>query len=747
MSLFRFEELGWKAFQDLCGTIGREVLGQTLQVFSEGRDGGRDGAYEGIWNASPLVGGITTGPTVLQCKHFKSASSKLTLASFSTELSKISALVAAGRCENYILMTNGKMSASADRAIYSSVISAGARSCVILGSEWIESIIKENQRLRMLVPRVYGLGDLTQIINAQAYNQAAALLESLKYDLKTFVPTVSYRQAAKRLTEYGLVLLLGEPAAGKSVIASTLALGSADQWKCFTIKADSAKEFTEQWNPEEPNQFFWIDDAFGATQFQEDLANQWNAILPKMKAARDKGAKIVITSRDYIWQSARPHLKLYNWPELESGQVVVNVEEITSSEREAILYNHMSLGRQPRTFKSAIKPLLPGVVAHSRFQPELARRLADPAFTDGLEISKESLANFIGNPEEFLLDIVSRLDKPSRAALTLLVMAVDGLPSPLDLDGNQLNALRMLGADEASVRSAFAVMDGSFVKLDIASDGIRTWLPRHPTIIDAMTSLMRNQTELLGIYLRMAKPSRMIREIYCGIPRQNSIGVPPSLFSLVIERLAEFTPPGAHLTGQPLVAFLAYRCDDGFLSKYFEGHRHLIDLLLEPWLPLSESDEIVLLSKLNDLALVSDDQLDQLGEFMKRMALEVADASLETSSLLRNLLGTQRIRLILTAVHSELPSQIAYIFNNWNQQYDSNLDPTDYLSPLRDALTAYGFPNEFDEFDDLLAELEYLRSESERDGYREDDDEDDVWMDISVPETVSERSIFDDIDQ
>jgi len=45
------------------------------------------------------------------------------------------------------------------------------------GSTWIGEQIRENKRLRMLIPRVYGLGDLSQILDERAYLQARLILE------------------------------------------------------------------------------------------------------------------------------------------------------------------------------------------------------------------------------------------------------------------------------------------------------------------------------------------------------------------------------------------------------------------------------------------------------------------------------------------------------------------------------------------------------------------------------------------
>jgi hypothetical protein len=49
----------------------------------------------------------------------------------------------------------------------------------------------------MMVPRVYGLLDLAEVIVAPAYDQARAILDSMGQDLGAFVPTASHRQAVK----------------------------------------------------------------------------------------------------------------------------------------------------------------------------------------------------------------------------------------------------------------------------------------------------------------------------------------------------------------------------------------------------------------------------------------------------------------------------------------------------------------------------------------------------------------------
>ena len=302
--MYDLHRLGWNSFQQLCLTIARETLGQTVQSFLDSNDAGRDGAFAGSWTS--VQGQLISGKFVIQCKFSSRPGYCLTKSEIADELPKVQKLVAAGLCDVYVLMTNAGLSGSQETLIRAELLRAGAKHLLIYGSTWIEDQIKESTKLRMLVPRVYGLGDLSQILDERAYAQARAVLESLREDLAKVVITDSYRKAVRALDAHGFVLLIGEPAAGKTTIASMLAMAAADKWKSSVLKLADPAKVVERWNVNEPSQFFWVDDAFGVTQYESPLVHGWNHVLAQVKAMLRQGAKIVMTSRDYIYNLNRP---------------------------------------------------------------------------------------------------------------------------------------------------------------------------------------------------------------------------------------------------------------------------------------------------------------------------------------------------------------------------------------------------------------------------------------------------------
>jgi hypothetical protein len=275
---FQLYSLGWKAFQDLCLTVLSDQLGQAVQRYSPLKDGGRDGAFVGEWNPTDAL--RLTGETVVQCKFTNRHDATLTPSAFREELTKAKNLWQRWRRENYVVLTNYRVTAEFEEAARLRFAEFGCSNFHVFGYEWLVGAIQQSPRLRTLVPRLYGLGDLSQILDERWYTQTRKLLEAERENLRKFVPTRSYRQAVEALNEHGFVLLLGEPAVGKTAIAATLTLASGDAWKCRPMKIEYAPELREHWNTSDPKQLFWIDDTFGAMQYDSRRAHEWNSIFP-----------------------------------------------------------------------------------------------------------------------------------------------------------------------------------------------------------------------------------------------------------------------------------------------------------------------------------------------------------------------------------------------------------------------------------------------------------------------------------
>ncbi|MEU9034869.1 restriction endonuclease [Streptomyces sp. NPDC048352] len=127
---FTLHTLGWRAFQDLCAAVLREVWGQSVQAFADSNDGGRDGAFYGTWRSpdgpGPL-GDVPAGPFVLQCKHSKKADATLSPSELDDEFTKVAALVERGVCGTCVLLTNARVTGTSEEEIRHDCVRPGSR--------------------------------------------------------------------------------------------------------------------------------------------------------------------------------------------------------------------------------------------------------------------------------------------------------------------------------------------------------------------------------------------------------------------------------------------------------------------------------------------------------------------------------------------------------------------------------------------------------------------------------------------
>ncbi len=182
---YELHSLGWKAFQQLCVSVAGDVWGQVVQGFFDSHDGGRDGAFYGVW--VPKGGEALEGSFAAQCKFSYKPNRTLNLLDLRDELAKAARLADRGLADNYILFTNMQLTGTSDETIRAAFEAIpGIKRCAIFGCERISQFIQESPRLRMLVPRVYGLGDL---------RAGSGCLDSSPRTLSGFLPGFAERGA------------------------------------------------------------------------------------------------------------------------------------------------------------------------------------------------------------------------------------------------------------------------------------------------------------------------------------------------------------------------------------------------------------------------------------------------------------------------------------------------------------------------------------------------------------------------
>ena len=701
---FDLHKLGWKAFQDLVGHIFDEVMGQTFQQFADGPDGGRDGAFYGQWTSDK--GEALSGSFTIQCKHTSKSNRTLPDSVIDKELPKIERLSQEGLVDNYIFITNHTLPSGKAQNAQNCFIDAGAKYAVVYGAEWINKKIVAHPVLRRFVPRLYGLGDLTQIVTHQAHRQTLAVLRNNVSDLKCFVSTDAYRRSANALYKHGIVILLGEPGSGKSMIANLLALSAFDEKKLQTIKIDRPEDLNRFYNPDDPGQFLWVDDAFGATQYDPNRALEWNHSLPLLKTAIDGGALVVFTSRDYIFNAAKDYLKTSHFEELfEGNQIIINVEELTDNEREMILYNHLKCGTQPRIFRTTVKPWLKDVASTRRLLPEVARRFANPKFTKGLPLTRKHVTEFFRSPVKYLEDTLLNFAPAEKAALALVFIADGRLPAPIPEDEKTLHTITSLQSSIGDVKASLNALNNAFI-YRIREDGREYWCFRHPSIRDAFAAYVAPNPELIDIYLTGTPAEKLMNEVTCGDLSLEGVEiiVPPDKYSMVLEKLKE-TGRNPKRFSDPLSTFLAHRCRGDFLEIYFTECESMASLPNQIRVLDGIDKSIRILSRLHLDGRLPEDI--RSATIKKIYSFAEDEYSYEFAKKpFYGLMTEEEIYTLKTQIRNVIFSKGPGLIREISQDWRHNDEPRDHFSEYEDTLSS--IMNEAEDEEELFTASELL---------------------------------------
>ncbi|OEZ46508.1 hypothetical protein JAB1_49900 [Janthinobacterium sp. MP5059B] len=554
-------------------------------------------------------------------------------------------------------------------------------------------------------------------------------------------------------------MLIGEPASGKTMIANLMALSAADEWDLQTLILSCPEDLDSKWNPDEPKQFFWVDDAFGSNHYDFRRVQEWNQRLPKLKAAIHGGARIVFTSRSYIFRAAQNQLNIHKFELFKDNRVTIEVEKLSESERSMMLYNHLKLGKQSKDFRRRVKQFLPMAAATPKFLPEIARRFSNPQLTSRLSLTQSGVEDFFTNPRPVMEDIVKGLANAERAALAVVFANGGNLPIPLSrLDPSVIDTVAAMQSNIGDVKAALSSLDDSLLRKASGSDG-QAWQFRHPTIRDAFASVVASNPELIDIYLSGVSKEMLVEEISCGDMNIEGVKlvVPRAMFGRVLRLIA---PDGEEkaLT-RPLVAFLAARCSVEFIQQFFREEE--VAALLVGLIQIANpyDSALIILSRLNKAKSLSNEV--RLAAVRRVVLLSEANFSncFVDGNLIGELLTLEENAKLLEKQKDEIYSNVDEILDDIELNWDTDDDVDDAFYDILRLVERIYEENESiygeDGYDDSVVtttekfkfaiegKIESMKKrQSDATSYEELETEE-----TATTDAVPRRSIFDDIDE
>jgi hypothetical protein len=319
-------------FELVCRDVMSAVIGQPVESFARGRDGGIDLRYD---SRRMLVIG--------QAKHYlRSTFNDLTAA---VEAEKLKLDGMRRKPTRYLLFTTLPLTPNRKDQLFLLLKPYCKRVGDIYGIEDIEGILavhpdieEHHYKLWLASIRV-----LERIMGNATLTRSQMRIDEITERSKLFVPHQKMPDAEQILREEHNLIISGPPGIGKTTMAEMLALRllAAEYRTYFVTRVEEIEREIEM--HDEEMQLFIYDDFLGRTNLREapDASGQERLFAVMRWVGRKPRKYLILTTREYLYREAAVANERLLESRADIVKCLLDVDGYTRTTRAQILYNHL----------------------------------------------------------------------------------------------------------------------------------------------------------------------------------------------------------------------------------------------------------------------------------------------------------------------------------------------------------------------------------------------------------------------
>ena len=425
---YDFSTLSPNDFELLSRDLLQGMLGEHLESFRNGRDGGIDLRYSRPKGAKLWI---------VQAKHFvRSGFTQLKRVLQHEELGKLAKL----KPTRYIVTTSVSMTPALKDELFKLLQPYCQSPADILGREDLNNLLGrfpgvEKTHFKLWLPST---AVLERLLHNGIFTQSALELDDIKRQLSLFVPTVALDRALAMLEQTGFCMLTGIPGIGKTTTARLLvARHVRDDWEGIYLTSRSRRAF-DIFNRER-KQIFFFDDFLGMTNLNErSLSGEDKELHQLIMACRKTPhtKRLVLTTREHLYEQALQHYEvLAKRTKLEIAKSTVDLKDYTTKIRAQILVNHLYFyGIDPEVSSHFVRS---GAgrksLDHRNYNPRIVESMCEIQEAERLSGDEfsERFLKMLESPGE-IWSHAFRKQLSKDAQVLLLVFAMHGAPITID---------------------------------------------------------------------------------------------------------------------------------------------------------------------------------------------------------------------------------------------------------------------------------------------------------------------------
>lgn len=393
MADYDFRSLSSYDFALLARDLLQASLDKHLESFAEGPDSGIDFRYKD--NSTNLI---------VQSKHYaESGFAALTSVLRRKERQKVEALAPT----RYVLATSVSLTPNRKDEILEILRPYCLGSSDIYGREDINNLLGQHEDIERRNFKLWLTSEtvLRRVLEAGIFTDSEAHLERVRMRLRRYVPNSSFDRAKTLLDKYRYCIIAGIPGIGKTTLAEVLLADLVDRqgFEAFRIAHDLS-EIRPVKNSKR-KQVFYFDDFLGKTSLEKLQKNEDQRLIELMEeVAANANWRFILTTREYILNSARLRYEAFAQPSVDFKLCVINLSDYVRQIRAKILYNHIYFSDLPQAYKLALLQTrgYDMILRHRNYNPRVIEYMTQTRHA--CEVA----------PSLYLNEFTDRLEHPSR---------------------------------------------------------------------------------------------------------------------------------------------------------------------------------------------------------------------------------------------------------------------------------------------------------------------------------------------
>lgn len=372
--MFNYENLSDYEFELLSCDIMSKKLGIELHTFAKGRDGGID-----------VTDNVQKKNIVIQVKHYIKSSFSSLLHTLQDEVKKVKLL----NPKQYYVCCAQRLTANNINSIFGLFFDYMDSPSNILTLNEFDQFLDDPTNSEILKKHYKLWLESSNILN-EIYNRNIFIdCESLLYDInkksKEFVKTTFYDQCLNVLNHNYILLILGLPGVGKTIITKMLSLYYASiGYKIrYTTDGEISNLKRALSASEDIDELIILDDALGQTYFKmkETQENELMALIKYVSLHSSK--KLIMNSRVTIYNEAKSHSIEFNKFTEDKEKIIktIDMSNLPLIEKGKIFYNHLYFGTVSNDYYCNIldNKNYRKIVSHYNYTPRIIEYVTNPS--------------------------------------------------------------------------------------------------------------------------------------------------------------------------------------------------------------------------------------------------------------------------------------------------------------------------------------------------------------------------------